>query len=387
MPLKPLRIHEILKAKRDDFTAFDKKTLGYLQKYRAALGDLAQEPPNAFQPVDDPEDYGAFPLEPLTKADHGVIAANLSWTSRAQSLDWVRDRLTGIHTFAVDGSQIYPGKDLSIPVALVQIGWFENPHLPSGDYEKDIDLDVMTPGDLAVSSSGEPADRRVNFRRFEMEVQRLIQYIKAHGDRQDCLVFFDGSLVGTFARMFDSALQKEYVDCFVALLQASQSCRVPLVGYVDTTYARDLTVMLQHQYDLPPCRAIHDAQLLHKYMSWGDRSALMQCLRSGILQAYGDQHNQVAFTYLKTTREGYPARLEMPLWVHEAGLTNRILDWVRGEVIIGGGYPYVLETADQTAVLQAEDRQAFFRILQEWTEEEHLNLRFSRKMVSKTRRR
>ena len=387
MPLKPLRIHEILKAKRDDFTAFDKKTLGYLQKYRAALGELGEQPLEAFTPAEDPEDYGAMPLEPLANTEYGVLASNLAWSSRAQSLDWVRDRLTGIRTFAVDGSQIYPGKDLSIPVALVQIGWFENPHLPSGDYEKDIDLDVMTPGDLQVSSSGEPADRRVNFRRFEMEVQRLITYMEAHPDRQDCLVFFDGSLVGTFARMFDPELKQAYVDCFTALLRASQTYRVPLVGYVDTTYARDLTVMLQHHFSLPACRAIHDAQLLHKYMNWGDRTALMQCLRSGILQHYGDQQDQVTFTYLKTTREGYPARLEMPLWVHEAGLVDRVMDWVRGEVIIGGGYPYVLETADQTAVLQAEDRQAFFRILQEWTEDERLNLRFSRKMVSKTRRR
>jgi hypothetical protein len=71
----------------------------------------------------------------------------------------------------------------------------------------------------------------------------------------------------------------------------------------------------------------------------------------------------------------------------EAGISDRIMDWVRGEVIIGGGYPYVIESADQTAVLQANDRQIFFQILQDWAESEDLNLRFSRKMVSKVRRR
>jgi hypothetical protein len=49
--------------------------------------------------------------------------------------------------------------------------------------------------------------------------------------------------------------------------------------------------------------------------------------------------------------------------------------------------PYVIETADQTAVLKVEDRQVFFRILQDWAEQEELSLRFSRKMVSKVRRR
>ena len=66
---------------------------------------------------------------------------------------------------------------------------------------------------------------------------------------------------------------------------------------------------------------------------------------------------------------------------------ERVIDWVRCEVIIGGGYPYVIETADQTAVLKMDDRQTFYRLLQEWAEEENLNLRLSRKMVSKVRRR
>ncbi|MEB3359796.1 MAG: DNA double-strand break repair nuclease NurA [Synechococcales bacterium] len=337
--------------------------------------------------TDFPRDFGAQPLEPIPSNAPFVIPSNLSWKSREQSLAWVRDRLMGIKTFAVDGSQIFPGKDLSIPIALVQIGWFENPHLPSGDYDKNINLDVMTPSDLRVNSSGEPADRRVNFRRFQMETDRLVQYIQDHAEQQDCLVFFDGSLVGTFAEAFEPELRHEYTQCFLRLLRASQDCRVPLVGYVDTTYARDLTVMLQQAFNLPECRPIHDAQILHKYMEWGDRTPLACCRRGGILQDYEEQRDQIAFTYMKTTREGYPARIEMPVWMYEAGLLNRVMDWVRGEVIIGSGYPYVIETADQTAVLQADDRQAFFRILQEWAEREELNLRFSQKMVSKARRR
>jgi hypothetical protein len=63
------------------------------------------------------------------------------------------------------------------------------------------------------------------------------------------------------------------------------------------------------------------------------------------------------------------------------------MDYVRGEIIVGGGYPYVIETADQVAVLQAEDRQLFFRILQEWAEKAEIPVRFSRKMISKLMRR
>jgi hypothetical protein len=387
MTLKPSQIHEILNTKRQEFSAFSQETGRLLKQYRAVLARLEPEEAALREQLQElPADIGARLLEPLGESTNGVIPSKLVWQSREQSLSWVRDRLTGITTFAVDGSQIYPGKDLSIPIALVQIGWFENLHLPTGGYEKDIEVDVMTPVDLQVGS-GESADGRVNMRRFEMETQKLISYMKANANRTDCLVFLDGSLVVTFADRFDEESRQFYVDCALALVRASEKYRVPLVAYVDTSQADDLTNMLQRLFELPEAQSIHDAQILNKYMEWGDRTPFFLCQRHGILERYDNHRHRIAFTYLKTTQENYPARLEMPLWMIEAEIGDRIVDWVRGEVIIGGGYPYVIETADQTAVLKVEDRQVFFRILQDWAEQEELSLRFSRKMVSKVRRR
>ncbi|MBW4490524.1 MAG: DNA double-strand break repair nuclease NurA [Trichocoleus desertorum ATA4-8-CV12] len=388
MALKSAQVLALLQAKQADFKTFDQTALNALQKYRAALAEASQKTAAALEKMlATARHSGASPLEPVGSSPNWVVASNLAWQNREQSLSWVRDRLIGIATFAVDGSQIFPTKDFSIPVALVQIGWFENLHLPSGTYEKDVAVDVMTPADLKVSHSGEPVDRRVNMRRFEMETQRLIQYMQEHKNCNDCLVFFDGSLIATFAEAFDPDTRAFYVDCLLELLQTSEDYRVPLVAYIDTSYARDLTVMLQQGFHLPEANSIHDAQLLGKFMSWGDRTPLFLCQRSGILAQYQEQTNKIAFTYLKTTHDGYPARLEMPVWMHQAGIVDRVLDWVRGEVIIGNGYPYVIETADQTAVLQAEDRHTFYRIFQDWAEREELNLRLSRKMVSKARRR
>ena len=389
MTLKPSQIQDILNTKRDEFTAFSQETWQQLQQYRSMLSHLSPQGETELSKrlKKFSGDVGARLLEPLTKAVNGVIPCKLVWQNREQSLAWVRDRLTGITTFAVDGSQIYPGKDISIPIALVQIGWFENLHLPTGGYEKDVVVDVMTPSDLQTGNSGEPVDRRVNMRRFQMETQRLTEYMKTHAHADDCLVFLDGSLVATFAEAFDIKSRKFYIECLLELLRTSEKYRVPLVAYIDTSYAQDVSVMLRTLFDLPESQTIHDALLFSKYMEWGDRTPLLLCQRSGILADYAEQQHQIAFTYLKTTREGHPARLEMPVWMYEAGLVDRVLDWVRGEVVIGSGYPYVIETADQTAVLQADDRHAFYRLLQDWAEKEGLDLRFSRKMVSKVRRR
>jgi len=391
MTLKPAEILNRLKAKREDFTAFDQSARVVLEQYREALQRAAASDPGDLMqrlkgyPLGD---RGAEILEPGEGSDAWVIPSHLVWENREESFDWVRDRITGITTFAVDGSQIYPGKDLSIPIALVQIGWFENPHRPGDRFDKDVELDVMTPVDLQISTSSDPVDRKVNMHRFALETRRLIQYIEAHANTQDCLVFFDGSLVVTFADAFDEQTRCHYMGCVVKLLRASEACRVPLVAYIDTSYATDLTLMLQRLYPrLPETAAIHDAPLLGRLMQWGDRTPLFRCRRPGILADYPDGlSSRIAFTYLKA-HEGAPVRLELPLWVYEAGIHHTILDWVRCEIIIGNGYPYAIETADQTAVIQAQDRHLFYRIFQDWADSEHLNLHLSRKMVSKARRR
>ncbi|MEM6427223.1 MAG: DNA double-strand break repair nuclease NurA, partial [Cyanobacteria bacterium P01_D01_bin.128] len=172
------------------------------------------------------------------------------------------------------------------------------------------------------------------------------------------------------------------------LVEASDRCRVPLVGYVDTSRARDLVSFLQAiDPQLPEAPELHDALILNTLMGgWGDRTPLYRCCRSGILQQYGDLQDQITFTYLKTN-QGHPARLELPLWIYQSGRLEQVLNWVRAEVVVGGGYPYAIETADQTAVLQTQDRQLFLKILQDWAEQNQLNLRFSRKLISKIRRR
>jgi len=389
MPLKPSRILELLNNRRDEFSQFNQVAVEQADQYLKAMKAFV-----SLSPTEQAELFsraggkvGAFPLESLEQARQGILAAGLQWQNREESHRWVRDRLAGVTTFAVDGSQIYPGKDLSIPIALVQIGWFENHHRADGGYTKDVRIDVLTPQDLQ-TESGEFADRLVNLRRYQMEIERLVEYMEAHPQAENCLLFLDGSLVATFALRFDEDAKRAYVQSLLDLLRASERHRVPLVAYIDTSYADDLTLMLRQLYRLPESSVVHDAQLVNRLsMQWGDRTPLFRCDRTEILSAYAEQAERIGFLYLKTTRENYPVRLEIPLWLYEAGRLEQVLDWVRAEVIVGGGYPYAIETADQTAVLQAGDRQLFYRLIQEWAEREDLKLRLSRKMVSKMRRR
>jgi NurA domain len=386
MPLKPAQLWQLLQAKQTDFTTFDQTSLEVLRLYRQALkaasGQTNQQLETALTGLTW---VGAKPLETLAKATNWQLPSHCNWANRQDSLAWVRDRITGITTFAVDGSQIYPSKDLSIPIALVQVGWFENPHLPDGTYTKDVRLDVMTPADLADTVNGRPTDRLVNMHRFQMETERLIEYMQQQPEPAQCLVFFDGALVATFAEAFDAKTRAFYIDCLLNLLRTSNKYRIPLVGYIDTSNARDLVVLLRQLYQLEDAPGLRDARLLAEGMNWGDRTPIFCCDRD-VLAEYQEQSQSLAFTYLKA-HDGLPVRLEFPRWIYEDGLHEQVIDWVKAEVIVGGGYPYAIETADQTAVLQTSDRQMFYQILQDWAEQTELRLRFSRKMVSKVRRR
>ncbi len=391
MTLKLSQVMHTLQSKRDDLANFGDRAKESLNLYRKAL-EITSTLTSA-ELLDQlkgipPDQRSSEPLEPLGGDPNWVKPFGTRWDNREQSLEWARRHITNVATVAVDGSQIYPSKDVSIPIALVQVGWYENFHTDDGRYEKDVDFDILTPQELRVNNSGEPVDRRVNMRRFEMEIDRLIGYMKSHAGCLDCLAFFDGSLVVSFADAFDQETRKHYLRCVSQLMQASEAYRVPVVAYIDTSYAGDLMGLLRClKPTLPDAPSLSDATLVGKYMQWGDRTPLFRCRRPGILADYpASVANQIAFTYLKA-HNAAPVRLELPVWIYETSRHEQILDWVRCEIIIGQGYPYVIETADQTAVLTTEDRHTFYRLLQEWATQTDLKLHFSRKLASKTRRR
>jgi hypothetical protein len=122
--------------------------------------------------------------------------------------------------------------------------------------------------------------------------------------------------------------------------------------------------------------------------SWGDRTTFCFSKRRG-LEAFinGDGRSTVGFVYLQTTAEGMPARIDLPAWLMDAGRIDEVVDVVRAECVVGLGYPYVLEAADQTAVIAARDREIFFRALQEFALREKLEFSVTRKDISKSRRR
>jgi hypothetical protein len=354
---------------------------------------------------------GALPSAELERAGAFVIPFKERWRSHEEARRWALKVLSDRVTCAADGSQILPGREISLPVAAVQAAWFENPHTPGGQdsYRKESRFSIITPEELLQAEGGAAtAADLVGLRRFELELGALTEFLerrrgwRARGERLP-VAFFDGTLLlsTTRARAETLDFPRAYIQAIVEAVELSRDTEVPLVGYIDQSYARDLVRLLDLlSREARPAATVFDARLLSvaaanaadkdesPFAAWGDRTIFCYCVREGMQDFQDGEGNPlVGFVYLQTAGEGAPARLDIPAWVYEAGLIDEVVDTVRAECVVGNGYPYALETADAAAVITLNDREQFLRAMQEFAAEQHLGFTVSRKPISKAHRR
>ncbi|MFN2455828.1 MAG: DNA double-strand break repair nuclease NurA [Pyrinomonadaceae bacterium] len=389
-----------------DFVSFDRTWREDVHDYARRLhlldGRAAREVCEAVAAYKEP---GALPSRELDAHGSMLIPFRERWRTHEEARRWALKVLQERTTFAADGSQLLPGREISMPVAAVQVAWFENPHTRGGKYEKGARFHLVTPREL-LEDYGErsSAETIVGLRRFMLETEALCKFLESKRNWQERgertpVAFFDGSLLVSFG-MPRTQIQSGYIDAVLRLVKQSRDTRVPVIGFVDQSYARDLLALLNlldgRNRDTRPS-SIYDAQLLRALMdnergaanAWGARSSFCYCVREKLSDAFSDEEGKplIGFTYLQTTGEGAPARLDVPVWIYEAGLLDDVVDAVRAECISGLGYPYAIETADEAAVITARDRQIFLRAIQEFAERENFAFRVSRKAASKMRRR
>ena len=418
------KLQAALQQKKGQFTVYDSTFGDQLQAYRHALETLPQRYLSSSElELDLPPDTSRVPAGALPSIEFDrwlamvdrhadtitpIYPFGRDFSSHEQARQWA-ECIEGITTLAVDGSQLQPWRDASIPVALIQVGLFANPHAQGRPYTKDVRMEVLSPDEIMEESKSESSnpdsypysEMQVTLRRYTLEVETLCNQMEqyAHTRRagdpaHSPVVFFDGSLVVSFALTMPSPYRERYISAAVSLLRTSEECRIPLIGYIDTSYARDIITMLRRldAMQSPPTlrdtKRIHDALLWQGHLHWGDRTPAMICARGDVLEGYGPYRESVAFCYLQTSTSRPPTRLEFPRWMLDDGVLEPVLDVVRAEVIAGGsGYPYAIETADAVSVITMQDRMEFYAQFQEFTKRQGLTFTFSTKAASKTRRR
>lgn len=387
-----------LNKQREEFTQFAQSQAGDLGDYVQKLTRFNEKSyAEIFAQLSDAHDCGAIASEEVNLAKDFSLNFGETWANHEEARRWAFEILKNRTTFAADGSQLFAEREVSMPIAAIQIGWFENPHNDALGYEKNARFFVLSPADLLSQDEPVIPETRVGQKRFEAEVEKAKEFLhkkqgwQERGERMP-LALYDGTLLLSIA-LPKTKLQEEFIRHLVELAQLSRDVKVPLVGYIDRSYARDLMAMLDafEGQKGGSIKTLDDVSILHAstLKNWGDRTPFCYSRRHG-LDAFIDSRTGesiIGFVYLQTTSDNPPARLDIPSWIYEEGLLDEVLDTVRAECVIGLGYPYALETADQTAVITMRDREIFLQALQGFAKENNLNLRVSRKAASKGRRR
>ncbi|GAC1398227.1 MAG: DNA double-strand break repair nuclease NurA [Pyrinomonadaceae bacterium] len=414
-------LHDALNKERGKFARFERAWRDRMQMAAKDLRDLGKQSADEIRrSLSGIKAPGAIPSAELDTTKSFAVSFDARWRSHEEARAWATDVLRGRVTFAADGSQMLPGREISLPVAAVQVAGFENPHTSDGQsYRKEIKFEIITPEDFISADEHTSAVEIVNWRRFKLEIETVGEFLINHKDwraqaERMPLAFFDGTLLISYS-MPRNARQKEYIAESVKLINLSRETGVPLVGFIDQSFARDLTKLveihraqqaqLQFDDDSPSRSNFYDAQLLRAevddatsplFEHWGDRTIFCYCLRPGLVDDFRDEKDSAGddsrdtiagFVYLQTTGDGAPARLDVPTWIYDADLIDEVVDTVRAECVVGNGYPYAIETADATAVLSTRDREPFLRAVQDFAAREQLPFGIARKSVSKGRRR
>jgi hypothetical protein len=394
-----------LEKTRADFASFERTMRGEVSELAARLHTLAgRTSAEVLRESGAVAARVAFPSDELDRAGGVGIPFREVWRSHEEARRWALEALRGRVTFAADGSQVFPGREASMPVAAVQIASFENPHSAEGRYLKDVHFEVIPPDQLLASARAyNSPEQVVGLRRFELEARAVCDFLerqrnwRSRGDRPPVAFFDNTLLIASLRKGTDANFSKRMADALAELILLSRETEVPVVGYVDHSYAHDITGLLAALYkDLPETNA-YDAQILRARVGgaqsllekWGDRTIFWHCQRPNLAERFFDESGAplVGFVYLQTTADGHPARLDIPVWVHEAGLVEEVSDAVRAECVVGNGYPYAIETADEAAVMTARDREQFLRVVQDFAAQHSLDFHISRKALSKGRRR
>jgi hypothetical protein len=383
-----------LDKQREEFRQFARSQAGDLDYYVRKLARFSEKSTAETNTIlDDCADCGAMPSAEMDLTDDFSLNFRERWNNHEEARRWATNILKNRTTFAADGSQIILEREISFRIGGVQIGWFENPHDAEKSYEKNAEFTIISPQEFAVGAESGRAESYVGERRFTAEIERVKNFLhkkrdwKANNERLP-VAFYDGTLL-----LSVTEFQRNITAQLVELARLSRDCRVPVIGYVDRSYACDLLTMLDSFEGQKPemVKSLDDGSILHasNLKNWGDRTPFCYSRRHGLNTFIDPQTGEslVGFVYLQTTADNPPARLDIPTWIYEENLLDEVIDTVRAECVIGLGYPYALETADQTAVITVRDREIFLRALQDFAMREKLDFSVSRKAASKGRRR
>ena len=287
-------------------------------------------------------------------------------------------RPTPVTVVATDGSQIYPDRHVEPTCYLLNVSRIafhygtEEPPLMTAEPElrfRRRDLDELN-ADGGEEALFDLSTEVVSALRDEQELHWLFE--TAHAERRSArpvLAMADGTLIRWMLRgMNHRALEDRLIARYLALLDRFRDEGIPVCSYVSMPGNTELVNLLcfhrREPDDLDEAaslRGLLDRFVFERTLGVGERSALFES-GSHIQSEYGP-HHWICYFYVRLPEE--VGRVELPAWVAEQpGMLEMIHAVVLDQAAKGGGYPVILTEAHERAVIRAQEKAMFYRILE-----------------------
>ncbi|MBD3352158.1 MAG: hypothetical protein GF364_11780 [Candidatus Lokiarchaeota archaeon] len=414
MPLDYSQVWKKLEANVSKFKEFDKDLNKELNALKKASGDIFKKSYNDIINALN-NMTGSTGARPSREYKNGLLVKfNSQFNNLKEMVAWAVNILENKVCIGTDGSQIYAPPEINMPIGLVQVVCFINEHNQSkNSYKEDREIRILAPKDLLyervdkktgstiVSIGEEP----VNAMRYKIETDLLTKYLDMYHNKQpkisNIYAITDGSLVLSFLQRMSPDTQNTYYAALKDALKKSKHTKHPLIGYVDSSAAKDVVDMLKKLDKTIPkdTRYISDAYILENYitqsqglnytMNWGDRTCAFICDRQdGIYDEIypdkiGKKYCKIAFFYIKLS-SAIMARVEFPAWtLREPGMVENIANIMRAESAIGSGYPYTIDKCHHLAVIKGQERLKFLRLFQKFGKQNNIKIGIKNKAKSK----
>lgn len=287
-------------------------------------------------------------------------------------------RPTPITLVATDGSQIYPDRHVEPTCYLLNVSRIafhygtEEPPLMAAEPElryRNRDLAELNADD-GPEAHFDISTEVVSALRDEQELHWLFETaVRERRSAWDVLAMADGTLIRWMLRgMKNRALEDRLIGRYLAILERFRDEGIPVCSYVSMPGNTELINLLCLHRDEPEdiaeadsLRGLLDRLVFERTLQIGERSALFES-GSRIQSDYGP-HHRICYFYIRLPQE--VGRVELPAWVAEQpGWLDMIHAVVVDQAEKGGGYPIILTEAHERAVIRAQEKAMFYRILE-----------------------
>jgi hypothetical protein len=309
-----------------------------------------------------------------------------------------------ITVIATDGSQVFPDRHEFVDCYLVNIGTVVL-HYGSGERPTLTSRPRLFyhPHEITRDWSGKrvPVTAEVvSAQRGALEIQELaVQAEHAAMEQRPVIGLTDGTLILWNLEGKPHQFQQDILTTYLGSFDLMKSYQAPLMGYISRPGSTDVINVLRvglcpenpancdrcpykgKEPELPcePIEGVTDADLFEGLLQPGERSPVYQS-QSAILEKYAG--HAIYFFYLHVGAE--IARIEIPRWIaYNQALLDLVHTAAYDQAQKGQGYPVSLAEAHEKAIIRGNEREQFFRLLEQLYVRQGLKVSLSRKFLKK----